>query len=349
MDIVCIDPKTDRRWQQLLDRYGGSVFHSPAWIRALADTYDLDIRARVLADGSGEPRAGVPFCRISDLQGERIVVLPFSDYCDPLVADDASWRRLVDSLLEPRLPITVRCLHNHLPLADERFTLAKRSKWHGIDLRPDLDTIRRNFSPSVRQWVRKAQRAGVAVRLARGEEDLRAFFLLHLQTRKRKHRLLAQPYRFFENVWRQFSCSDEYARLLLVAHYQDQVIGGTLFLGWKDTLFYKFNASDPAHLSLRPNDLIVWEGTALAKAKGFAWLDFGLSDWDQEGLVRFKRKFATDERTISAVRHTPDRAPTRSEQDAQDVLSAATDLLTDAAVPDDVTERAGDLLYRFFA
>ena len=135
----------------------------------------------------------------------------------------------------------------------------------------------------------------------------------------------------------------------LVAHYQGRGVGGTLFLGWKDALFYKFNASDPTHLSLRPNDLIVWEGTALAKAKGFAPLDFGLSDWDQEGLVRFKRKFATDERTISFVRHAPDLAPTRSEQDAQDLLSVATDLLTDAAVSDDVTERAGDQLYRFFA
>ena len=79
MDIVCVDPKTDRRWQRLLARYGGSVFHSPAWIRALADTYGFDIRAHVLVDGFGEPQAGVPFCRISDLRGERFVVLPFSD------------------------------------------------------------------------------------------------------------------------------------------------------------------------------------------------------------------------------------------------------------------------------
>ena len=64
----------------------------------------------------------------------------------------------------------------------------------------------------------------------------------------------------------------------MVAVHQDRIIGGVLFLEWKNGLFYRFNASSSAHLSLRPNDLVVWEGIKYGKAQGYSHLDFGLSD-----------------------------------------------------------------------
>lgn len=42
----------------------------------------------------------------------------------------------------------------------------------------------------------------------------------------------------------------------------------------------------------------MWQGIQYGKAKGYTHLDFGLSDWDQEGLVRYKRKFATTDLSI---------------------------------------------------
>jgi len=50
----------------------------------------------------------------------------------------------------------------------------------------------------------KSQREGLVVRLAQSEEELRAFFEMHLKVRKYKYGLLAQPYRFFQNIWRHF-------------------------------------------------------------------------------------------------------------------------------------------------
>jgi len=47
--------------------------------------------AYVILDDCGEPQAGIPFCRIADIMGERILALPFSDYCDPLVNDQECW------------------------------------------------------------------------------------------------------------------------------------------------------------------------------------------------------------------------------------------------------------------
>jgi hypothetical protein len=137
--------------------------------------------------------------------------------------------------------------------------------------------------------------------------------------------------------------------VLLFAIYCEQVIGSVLFLEWKDTLYYKFSTSSPDHLSLRPAELLIWHGIQHGKARGLTHLDFGLSDWDQEGLIGFKRKFASEEKIISFLRHVPEGALLPHEQQARSLLPQLTELFTDAAVPDHVTDRAGEILYRFFA
>src|SRR3954451_16286236 len=132
--VVNIDPRTDPLWQKLVEQHESGVFNSPSWARALTETYNWKAEAYVIQDGAGNPQAGISFCRIEDLFGRRIVSLPFSDYCDPLVNDVEHWRVLIEELMVEQCPIVVRCLHNNLPLADERFAVTKQAKWHGIDL-----------------------------------------------------------------------------------------------------------------------------------------------------------------------------------------------------------------------
>jgi CelD/BcsL family acetyltransferase involved in cellulose biosynthesis len=300
----------------------------------------------LVLDDQGAPQAGIAFCRIADVLGERIVALPFSDYCDPLVSDTHSWRLLIDRLLPEQCPITVRCLYNTLPLADERFTLVKQAKWHGLDLRPELSTLWIGMRDSTHRAIKKSQREGIVVRVAQSEKELRTFFEMHLKIRKYKYRLLVQPFRFFQNIWRNFVEAKQ--GVLLLALYQDKIVAGDFFLEWKDTLYYKFNASTLAELSHRPNDLLTWEGIRYAKARGCAFLDFGLSDWDQAGLARYKCKFGAKEKTISFLQYTPNFSATRGEKHLRDLLAQLTHRFTDQSMPDVVTERAGDDLYRFF-
>jgi CelD/BcsL family acetyltransferase involved in cellulose biosynthesis len=168
---------------------------------------------------------------------------------------------------------------------------------------------------------------------------------MHLKIRKYKLGLLAQPFRFFQNIWRHFV--ETRHGFLLLAVYQDKLVAGDFFLVWKDTLYYKFNASTPAELCHRPNDLLIWEGIRCGKDRGLAFLDFGLSDCDQEGLVRYKRMFGTEEKTISFLRYAPN-APTPAEKELQELLAQLTHRFTDQLVPDLVTEKAGEDLYRLF-
>jgi len=347
MNILCIDPTSDPLWQRLVDRDESSVFHSPEWIRVLRETYGFEICAHVVVDRIDEPRAGIPSCRILDFLGDRVNALPFSDFCDPLVDDRDQWNSLVDKLLKEGSTVTVRCLHNTLPLADPRFSLVKQAGWHRLHLAPGLDAIWNGLHSSARRAIRKAERDGVVIELTREEKALRAFFEMHVKVRKYKYRLLAQPYRMFENIWRHFMEREK--GFVMVAAHHGEIIGGILFLEWRDTLYYKFNASSLSELSQRPNDLLMWESIKYAKEKGYNYLDFGLSDWDQEGLVRYKRKYATEEKTISYLRCAPNGTPIEGEKQVRSVLTQVTGLFTDESVPDSVTEKAGDILYRYFA
>lgn len=345
-DIEEVDPLTDPLWQRLLDRTDSSVFHSPAWMAVLAETYDFKPAALVTLDDSGEPVAGIPFVRVEDLIGERIVSLPFSDYCDPLVGDQEKWNRLAAQLIGEERPVVLKCLHNSVPLADGRFTQVNRAKWHGLDLKADQETIWKGINEAARRAIRKAEKDGVVVSIAEDEETVHAFFEMHFRSRKYKYHLLAQPYQFFQNIWRLILERGNGA--LMVATYEGEVIAGTLYLEWQDKLFYKFNASIPAHLGHRPNDLLIWKGIQYAKDKGLSYLDFGLSDWDQEALVQYKRKFATEEKTISILRHSPSQGSSKQEKEGRALISRLATLFTDEGVPDMVTNQAGILLYRFF-
>ena len=101
------------------------------------------------------------------------------------------------------------------------------------------------------------------------------------------------------------------------------------------------------HLQLRPNDAIYWTGIRQGVERGLRLVDWGLSDLDQPGLVGFKRKWATEERRLLTLRSgTVERDAGTAE--FGDALGGLTRLLTDEAVPDDVTARAGALLYRYF-
>src|SRR3712207_3131717 len=186
MQVLELHPRTDPLWHTLLERYGASAFHSPQWIGTLADTYHWDIRALVIVDDGGAPEAGIAFCRVSDMLGTRIVSLPFSDYCDSLVATTEQWHMLSRSLLAEGCPVVVRCLHNIIPVADEWWREFKRAKWHGMDLRLDRDALWRGIHDSAKRAIKKAQLDGIDVSVAQSEGELRAFFEMRLRVRTYK-------------------------------------------------------------------------------------------------------------------------------------------------------------------
>jgi len=350
-ELVEIDPIGDPAWEAFTRTHPSGLFHTPAWLRAMRDTYGMSMRALCVPDGSnGGFRSALAFGFIDDLLGPRIRVLPFSDYCDPPVESAEDWDRLIDGILErhPEAPIVVRPLWNDIPRRDPRFESVKEAAWHGIDLSGGSEAVWARASDSFRRGVRKARREGVEVRRA-PREDLRRFFEIHLNVRKRKYSLLAQPCSFFENLW--FSFVERGYGFILGAYGGPtrEMIAGVMYLASGDTLTYKFAASNPEFLGLRPNNILLWEGIRMACEGGFGSLDLGLSDLDQQGLLSFKRHVASAEGRITFLQHTPPGASPAHEGGVKALLGRMTGLLTAPGVPDAVTEDAGNALYRYFA
>lgn len=357
MKRITINPLTDHRWARLISTQPSSIFHSPAWIRILVNTYGFDIKANILVssedDGSADvPIGGLLYCTLADIRGQRISSLPFCDFLDPLAETFEQWQMLVEPLLDTQLLFKVRPLHSTLPLADNRFEKVNQARWHGLDLSGSIDELWNSFHGSVRTSVRKAEKNNVTLRIADSDDDLNAFFQLHVGVRKNKYRMVAQPYQFFENIWREL-ISAEHGRLYLAMH-NDEVVAATIFLHWQDTLYYKFNASNPKMLWLNPNEPLLWEGIKYGKEIGCHHFDFGLSDWEQDGLNFYKRKFASNEKTIHFLQSST-AAPQLKQGELENgndvgvLLPKLTALFTDDTVPQDIAQKAGELLYRYFA
>ena len=134
---------------------------------------------------------------------------------------------------------------------------------------------------------------------------------------------------------------------MLIAELDNTPLAGILLLQWRDALYYKFNATlDSSH---RPNELLLWKAMLFGHKRGLRTLDLGLSDHDQPSLIRYKRKFATDEQDIRFLEWLPQNYCNPHGGEASEIFNHLTRLLTDPTVPDEITRAAGDKFYRFFA
>lgn len=344
LETVLIDPRSDPRWRRLALGPHGSVFTSPPWIDAVCATYGFTPAGAIRLDWNGQPRAGLAWVPISDIRGDRLSSLPFSDRAEPLTDDQVDWKALVDMVVTAAAPLMLRCFDTAVPVGDPRFDRVGTAAWHGTPLNESIEEIRQRLSQHARRNITISEREGVRIEAHTDPDAVRRFHGLHVSLRKRKYRLLAQPVELFDHIWEAFAADD--AIVTMLAYTGDELIAGAVFLTWGDTLYYKFGASRHDHLSLRPNDAIFWAGIRWGVQRGARLLDWGLSDLDQPGLIAYKRKWATEERQIVTLRAGGEHA--RSSAEAAPMLGELTRLLTDDSVPDEVTRKAGALLYRYF-
>src|SRR5215469_16265318 len=85
--VYIIDPLQDIRWEQFLQvHHDACLFHSTAWLGALQRTYGYTPLVYTTSRPREPLRDGMVFCRVDSwLTGRRLVGLPFSDYCAPLI------------------------------------------------------------------------------------------------------------------------------------------------------------------------------------------------------------------------------------------------------------------------
>jgi CelD/BcsL family acetyltransferase involved in cellulose biosynthesis len=339
-----VDPRSDRAWAQLAAGPGGSLFVAPPWMSAVSDTYGFVPLASVAEDAAGQPQAGMAWTDVRDLRGERRLALPFSDRADPVLSYAELWPNVAAEPLAGDLPLTLRCLHTSPAVADPRFTAVGEAAWHLTSLDRPLDELQRALRPATRRNIHAAKRAGVEVVLRSDADAVTQYHRLHVELRRRKYRMLAQPAEFFHNIWACFEPSGGIQTALALV--DGSPVAGAIYVIWQDTVYYKFGASRAEFLSLRPNDALHWHLINWAHEHGYAALDWGLSELSQPGLLGYKRGWASTEGRIITLK--AGGSPRGRPQDTDELFATLTELLTDPSVPDSVTARAGAALYRYF-
>jgi len=343
--VFQIDPLTDPRWPVLLQRQpNASVFHSPEWLGALHATYGYLPLAYTTSPPHMPLDNGWVFCEVrSWLTGRRLVSLPFSDHCDPLADNPADLEDIAHTLKE-------ECERQGWDYVEFRpqslllgnlpgFDLHQPFYLHKLDLRSTLDQIFKKLCKnSIQRKIRRAERDALGYEEGRTEALIDRFYALLRYTRRR-HGLPPQPRKWFSNL---FSFFRDRAVIRLASN-DGEPIGAILLLRFKNTLVLKYSCGEPEHFKHGTMQLILWRAIQDAKASGLEELDFGRSDFGNDGLMLYKERWG-------ALRSETGYFRCSRVQPARHQLLAAlrSGTVLPRYVPQGVLDAAGRLLYRHF-
>lgn len=346
MAVYQIDPLTDARWPAFLERHpDASAFHSAGWLRALKQTYRYEPVVYTTAAPGQELENGIPFCRVKSwLTGKRLVSLPFSDHCQPLV-DVATDMHEIRAHLESEkrngfkyVELRPLAAPAGLAVSPDGFGEADSFYMHELDLRPPDEELFRAFHKScVQRPIKKAEKEGLLIESGHTREHLKMFYHLLMLTRRR-HQLPPQPIEWFDNVLQSMP---ENAKVW-VARKGDQPVASIFTMLFKQKLMYKYGCSDSGHFNLGGTFALFWHAIREAKGRGATSFDLGRSEVDNEGLVTFKDRWGANRRELHYLRFPAPAQHGASEKHwASRIIRS-----TFSVLPDPILVFAGRALYR---
>ena len=341
-----INPIQDARWNHLLEKHpDASIFHTPGWLRALKRTYGYEPIVFTTSRPGFDLSDGIVFCQVKSwVTGSRLVSLPFSDHCQPLVDNSATFDSLLSALCsEARdgrwkyIELRPRVSQSAVLDCDANLPAGEQFCFHCLDLSPDIQSVSSRFHKScIQRKIRRAEREHLSYQSGRSTALLGNFYQLLVRTRRR-HQLPPQPLAWFENL---VDCLGE-SLTIRVLSKDEQPIASIMTLAFKTSLVYKYGCSDERFHNLGGMPLLFWNAIQEAKQSGYQELDFGRSELDNEGLIQFKGHFGAHCSRLTYYRSPA--APTGGlsrnwgTRATRHVLSR---------VPDSVLIPVGNLLYR---
>jgi hypothetical protein len=341
-----IDPLNDERWVRFLDEHPeASIFHTREWLQALKRTYGYDpVAFTTSSPGSGLQDA-IVCCRVrSWVTGSRMVSLPFSDHCQPLVDSSEIFRLLLSALQERTrgggwkyMELRPLALENSMLDGSVQLSKSEEFYFHRLNLQPDATSLFQGFHKScVQRKIRRAERENLFYESGRSLTLLDKFYRLLILTRRR-HQLPPQPFVWFRNL---VDCLGDRLTIRLVSK-NEEPIASMITLAYKASLTYKYGCSDERFHNLGGMPFLFWNAIQEAKEAGQQELDFGRSEMENEGLVQFKDHFGACCSRLTYYRNPPEP---RHSQFWQLGTRAARHVIS--RVPDSILVPAGKLLYR---
>ena len=341
--VYSIDPLQDPRWVEFVETHPrASVFHTPPWLEALHRTYGYRPVALATSTPDQALRSAMVFCRIdSGLTGSRLVSLPFTDHCEPLVdrSDDleAILTYLQQESRERRwkyIEIRPRTSGWSPPGV---FVKSETYYLHTLDLHPEAQQLLSSFHKDcVQRKIHRAEREGLTYEEGASETLLDKFYRLWVLTRRR-HKLPPQPRDWFRNLMAR---RGDFFKIRVAAQ-NGWPIASIITLRDKHKLFYKYGCSDPRFHNLGGISLLLWKAILEGKQEGLQEFDFGRSDRDNPGLVTFKDHWGTTRSMLTYLRYPAGIPRTASERHGMQLARRVV-----AHVPDAILRLTGQLLYK---
>jgi CelD/BcsL family acetyltransferase involved in cellulose biosynthesis len=337
-----IDPLADERWPNLVESHPrASVFHSKNWLKALRSVYGYEPVVMTTSPPGARITNGLVFCRVNSwLTGRRLVSLPFSDHCNPLIDQTdaldtilAHTQRHVDQRKSKYIEVR--------PLSCQPSNHTKLGKlvtyrFHHLDLsRSEQELFRSFHKDCVQRKIRRAEREKLQYEEGASEDQLRKFYRLLVMTRRRQY-LPPQPLTWFRGLIAAFGTD----LTIRVASKDGSPVAAILTLSHKKTMVYKYGCSDAAFNKFGGMSLLFWKTIQDAKDKGLEELDLGRSDSDNLGLIAFKEHWGAAARDLNYWTYPckPAQRPRNWEKNlVAQVVSLA---------PDFALKTVGKLLYR---
>jgi CelD/BcsL family acetyltransferase involved in cellulose biosynthesis len=287
-----VDPIADPRWSEFIDRDNrAGLFHSPGWLLALRQTYDYEPVVLTTSPPSQPLANGLVFCRIKSwFTGTRLVSLPFSDHCEPLVDADEDPGEFINPAAMDRLRYVELRPVDAAPTAKPRETSFREAEifwFHRLDLSPGVGEIFHRFHcDCVRRKIRKAERESVLYQEGNTPQLLESFYRLLLRTRRRQ-RLPPQPKAWFRNLAKYLPDNIK----IRVAYKKDRPIASILTFSYKNKLIYKYGCSDERYHRFGGMQLLLWRAIQEAKEKNYEEFDLGRCELANSGLQIFKDRW----------------------------------------------------------
>lgn len=348
--VYQINPLQDPRWRSFLQRHPrASLFHSEVWLEALRRTYGYQPVVFTTSAPEEELQNGLLFCQVNSwLTGKRLVSVPFSDHCEPLVRGpgdlDSLLRRLDAEVISRKIRYAeIRPTH---PL-DVEISHVSSSAYcsHQLNLRPELTSLFKNLhKDSVQRKILRAEREKLSYQDGQSLALFGSFWDLYLLTRRR-HQAPPQPKQWFRNLIDSFG----QALKIRVAAKNGQPVAAILTIQFKDTLVYKYGCSDTRFNNLGGTQFLFWRSIQEAKENGLRWFDLGRSDYSNPGLITFKDRWGAERSELEYSRLMDPALLKEGYKDGSKSAPSRAVLRVVSYLPNRLFAAAGELLYKHIA
>jgi hypothetical protein len=298
-DDVRVVPRRElgrQRWDSLAEASEDAWFwHVDALADALATWRGATDHSFALVGPSGDPLATVPLTSFTQARARGAVrFAKLLSLGGPAVADSAGRRersRLRAKAIEHALEVGRTCgavtfdvtlspLAPALrgdrsprvnPLVELGLENTLTQTWI-VDLRSGADAVWRGLRDRAHGEVRKAERSGVVVRAAVGEEDLDRYFALHVETYRRTG-ATPHPRAYFARIWSDLVPPGR--TIVFFAELDGQAVAARSFATFKQAGMYWTGAASDRGLAVGAGALLQWHAMQWMVEHGYEWSETG--------------------------------------------------------------------------